>query len=120
MMGIVIFFHVIACIGLIGVVLVQRGRGGGFIEGFSGLDSVFGTKTSQFLTRFTSVFAIMFFITCLLLAVMSVQRNRSIMRNIKLAPSEQPQAPAAAAEPAAGQTAPQAASAAPAAGTTAQ
>jgi len=48
MMTIVITIHIIACIFLITIVLVQRGRGGGFVDNLSGLESMFGTRTSVF------------------------------------------------------------------------
>lgn len=78
-MGIVIVIHVIACFGLIFFILIQSGRGGGLIESFSSADSIFGTKTNTFLTKTTTALAIIFFITCLVLAFLSVQQNKSIV-----------------------------------------
>lgn len=83
MMTVIIVIHAIACLGLIGIILIQRGRGGGFVEGFSGLDSVFGTKTSAFLTKLTSILAVTFFFTCLSLTFLSLQQSRSLMRDLK-------------------------------------
>ncbi len=83
MMSLVIGIHVTVCLILIIVILIQRGRGGGFIESFSGLESMFGTKTSEFLSRTTSVMAVIFFITCLVLAVLSLKESRSLMRSVK-------------------------------------
>ena len=82
-MGLVIAIHVIVCLILITVILIQRGRGGGFIESFSGLESVFGTKTSEFLSRLTSILAVVFFFTCLSLAFLSLKESRSLMRGVK-------------------------------------
>ena len=79
MMGLLIGVHVIACILLIVIILVQAGRGGGLVENFSGVESMFGTKTSAFLTRSTSVLSIIFFITCLSLAFMSSRQSKSLM-----------------------------------------
>jgi preprotein translocase subunit SecG len=79
----IIIIHVIICIALIGIVLIQRGRGSGLVETFSGVESMFGTKTNTFLTRTTTVLSILFFFTCLSLAVLSVRQSRSLMRNIK-------------------------------------
>ncbi len=53
-----IIIHVIACILLIAIVLIQRGRGSGLVESFSGVESMFGTKTSAFLTRTTTILSI--------------------------------------------------------------
>jgi preprotein translocase subunit SecG len=79
MMTLVIAIHVIACVGLIGIVLIQRGRGAGLVESFAGVESMFGTKTSVFLTRATTILSIVFFITCLSLAFLSVKRSKSLM-----------------------------------------
>jgi preprotein translocase subunit SecG len=84
MMGLVVVLHILICVGLIGIVLVQRGRGGGFVEGFSGLESVFGTKTSDFLTKMTTILAVTFFFTCLVLAFLSLKQSRSLMRDVKI------------------------------------
>lgn len=89
MMGFIIIIHIIICLFLITVVLIQRGRGGGLIESFSGVESIFGTKTNTLLTRITTVFAVSFFITCLLLAVLSLRQSRSLMKTIEQPKSEQ-------------------------------
>ena len=88
MMGLIIAIHVIACILLIIIILIQAGRGGGLVEGFSGVESMFGTKTNAFLTRATTVLSILFFITCLSLAFLSARQSRSLMRNIKTEPKK--------------------------------
>ena len=97
MMTFVIVIHVIACALLIILVLIQRGRGGGLVESFSGVESMFGTKTNAFLTRVTTIFAIVFFLTCLSLALLSVRQSRSLLSNIKaVAPKvaqEEPKGP---------------------------
>ena len=86
MMSFVIVIHVIACVLLITIVLVQRGRGGGFVENLSGLESMFGTKTSALLTKATTVAAVVFFFTCLSLAVMSVHKSRSLLQGYRPTP----------------------------------
>jgi len=97
MMTLLIIIHVIACIVLIGLVLIQRGRGAGLVEGFAGVESMFGTKTSVFLTRTTTIMSVVFFMTCLSLAVMSVKQSKSLMRNVRLVT---PKTVPVAAEPA--------------------
>ena len=101
-----IVIHVIVCIALIGLVLIQRGRGAGLVESFAGVESMFGTKTNAFLTRATTVLSIAFFITCLLLAVVSVRQSKSLMGKIKTqvpvtqpATAPIPAAPAATSAP---------------------
>lgn len=86
MMLFLIIIHVTACIILIGLVLIQRGRGAGLVESFAGVESMFGTKTSAFLTRTTTIMSIVFFITCLSLAVLSVRQSKSLMRNVRSNP----------------------------------
>ena len=83
MMTLLIIVHVIACVILIGLVLIQRGRGAGLVESFAGVESMFGTKTSAFLTRTTTIMSIVFFITCLSLAVLSVRQSKSLMRDVR-------------------------------------
>jgi len=83
MMAFIITVHVIICFALITLVLIQRGRGSGLVESFSGVESMFGTKTNAFLTRTTTVLSVLFFFTCLSLAILSVRQSRSLMRNIK-------------------------------------
>lgn len=85
-----IIIHVTACVILIGLVLIQRGRGAGLVESFAGVESMFGTKTSVFLTRITTVMSIVFFITCLALAVLSVKQSKSLMRDVRAVPAAAP------------------------------
>lgn len=83
MMLFIVIIHAIICAALIGLVLIQRGRGGGLVESFSGVESMFGTKTNAFLTRTTTVLSVLFFITCLSLAVLSVRQSKSLIKNTK-------------------------------------
>ena len=99
----IIVLHVIVCIGLIGIVLIQRGRGSGLVESFAGVESMFGTKTSAFLTRTTTVLSILFFLTCLSLAILSIKQSRSLMRDIRPEPLASETAPAGVQPPAAEQ-----------------
>ncbi len=86
MMTFIIIIHVAICFGLIGLVLIQRGRGSGLVESFQGVESMFGTKTNEFLTRSTTILSIFFFITCLSLAVLSVRQSRSLLSNVRTLP----------------------------------
>lgn len=95
-MGLIIAIHVIICALLIGIILIQAGRGGGLVEGFSGVESMFGTKTSAFLTRTTTILSTIFFLTCVSLAVLSARQSRSLMKDIQVTPEAaavQPQVP---------------------------
>ena len=85
MMTFLIIIHVTACVVLIVLVLIQRGRGAGLVESFSGVESMFGTKTNVFLTRTTTIMSIIFFMTCLALAILSVKQSKSLMRDVRIA-----------------------------------
>ncbi|MCM8800992.1 MAG: preprotein translocase subunit SecG [Candidatus Omnitrophica bacterium] len=84
MIGLIIGLHVIVCILLILIILIQTGRGGGLVESFSGIESMFGPKTNIFLTRMTTILSIIFFITCLTLTLLSLRQSRSLMQGIKI------------------------------------
>jgi len=93
-MGLIIAIHVIVCALLIILILIQRGRGGGLADSFHDVESMFGTKTNAFLTRTTTVLSVLFFITCLSLALLSVRQSRSLLRDAKVrAAVEQTAAP---------------------------
>ncbi len=71
---VIIVIHILLGIGIIGLVLMQQGKGAdagaAFGSGASG--SVFGAQGSaSFLSRTTAIFATLFFITSLGLAMMS-------------------------------------------------
>ena len=78
-----IIIHMIICLALIGIVLIQRGRGSGLVESFAGVESMFGTKTSEFLTRATTVLSTSFFISCLILTVLSIKQSKSLMQKVR-------------------------------------
>jgi len=106
----ILIVHVIVCLGLITTVLIQRGRGGGLVESFAGVESMFGTKTSTFLTKATTTMSVLFFLTCIALAAMSVRQSKSLMRTVR--PGAAAEAKTAAGVPAAAAEAPAAAPAA--------
>lgn len=76
---VIISIHLTACVLLIAVILIQRGRGGGLVESFSDFESMFGPKTNTLLNRLTTVLAILFLCTCLSLAFISAKQGRSLM-----------------------------------------
>ncbi|MEO1900940.1 MAG: preprotein translocase subunit SecG [Alcanivorax sp.] len=68
--------HVLAALGLIGLILIQHGKGAdaGASFGGGGSQTVFGSAGSaNFLTRSTAILAVVFFITSLGLAWMARQ-----------------------------------------------
>ncbi|MDD5240103.1 MAG: preprotein translocase subunit SecG [Sulfuricella sp.] len=73
--------HIIAALGVIGLVLMQHGKGAdmgaAFGSGASG--SLFGsTGSSNFLSRATAIFATLFFLTSLGLTYFSSHKTRSV------------------------------------------
>lgn len=76
-----IVLHVAICLILISVILLQAGRGQG-LTGSSftggGVQSLFGTRTADFLTKATTVSAILFLFTCIGLDILETHRSRSL------------------------------------------
>ena len=81
-----IIVHVIACLFLIAVILLQAGRGGGLsdIAGGSQANSILGTETNTFMKRLTEIFAIIFLLTSLTLGIISTHRGKSLMEQKRL------------------------------------
>jgi len=80
----VVCIHVVVCFVLIIVILLQAGRGQGLTgSSFGGgnVQSLFGTKASSFLTKATSVCAILFLFTCIALNVLEIQKSRSLFKS---------------------------------------
>jgi preprotein translocase subunit SecG len=104
----VITIHIVVCLALIFIVLLQHGRGAEMGSGFGGgsNQTLFGsTGAATFLSKITTVVAIAFMLTSLSLAVLSTRRS-STSRLIgtetsKPAPAAQPAAPPPPAVPAA-------------------
>ncbi|MDD5072434.1 MAG: preprotein translocase subunit SecG [Candidatus Omnitrophica bacterium] len=98
MFAFLITLHVIACLVLIMVILLQAGKGGGISETFGGsggLQSMLGTKASSFLTKATAACAVLFLVTSMTLALMSTERSGSIVE--REVTKEEKKAPAKAA-----------------------
>ena len=81
MYQVIIVIHVLLGMGIIGLVLMQQGRGAdagaAFGSGASG--SVFGAQgTASFLSRTTAIFATLFFITSLSLAFLSGKTSQVV------------------------------------------
>ena len=74
-----IIVHILVCILLSLIILMQSGRGGGLTEGFAAAESMFGAKTNIVLVKATTVLASMFLVTCLGLAFLSTQQSKSLI-----------------------------------------
>jgi len=74
----VVVVHVLVSLGLIGLILIQQGKGAEAGASFGGgaSQTVFGSQGSaNFLTKTTKYLAIIFFITSISLAVIAKQRS---------------------------------------------
>src|SRR6185312_7602232 len=107
--GFLLFVHVLLALMIIGLVLLQKGKGAeagaGFGAGASG--TVFGARgTSTLFSKLTAVFAALFFITSLTLAFMGsrpANEPTSVLERAAQAATathSAPRAPAAPATPA--------------------
>lgn len=105
MVAVVTVIHIILTLALIGLVLVQRGKGAdiGAAFGSGASSTVFGSQGSaSFLTRTTAVVAALFFVTSLTLAYMGSHRteHKSVIEkmqpatDVPVAPSDKPELPA--------------------------
>ncbi|HEU4531463.1 MAG TPA: preprotein translocase subunit SecG [Steroidobacteraceae bacterium] len=90
---VILIIHVFLAIGIIGLVLLQRGKGAdagaGFGAGASG--TVFGARGSaSAFSRATAILATLFFITSLTLAYLAGHKGRSVPQDEALLPQSTP------------------------------
>ena len=117
--GLVLTVHLIVCLVLIGVILLQGGRGGlSEIMGGAAAQSLFGGGAATVLTKATGYCAGIFVVTCLTLAYLSTGTGRSVIDQIPelpaplaapvvpAAPASESAAPAPAPTPAASSSTP--------------
>jgi len=88
MSALLIIVHVFVCIALIMIVLLQTGKGADMGAAFGGgsSQSLFGSSgASTFLSKATTVAAVVFMITSLMLAYLSSNHSgKSIMTNVSV------------------------------------
>lgn len=99
MYTLLVVIHVVACFGIMGVVLLQAGKGADIGSAFGGAGSqaVFGSMgTPTILGKITGVIAVVFVLTSFTLALLGGERSGSVVR--EPAPPAAP-APAAPANP---------------------
>jgi preprotein translocase subunit SecG len=96
-MTIITVLHVVVCFALILIVLLQAGKGAEMGAAFGGASqTIFGsTGAMGFLSKLTTVAAVIFMITSLLLAFTSTRRASSVIREApaQSAPAETQPAP---------------------------
>lgn len=100
--NILIVTHVIVALAIIGLVLLQHGKGADMGSGFGGgaSGSLFGaTGSANFLSRTTAVLAAIFFVSSLALAYFATQRPSEGGSVVDRAPPAQKKAEPAKPEP---------------------
>jgi preprotein translocase subunit SecG len=97
---IVTILHILVCAALVLIVLLQAGKGAEMGAAFGGASqTIFGSSGAMgFLTKLTTIAAIIFMVTSLLLAFASSRRSSSVVRerpaqNIPVEPSKAPLLP---------------------------
>ncbi len=90
--------HVLVCLFLLVVVLMQQGKGGGLQAAFggSGSDAAFGARSSAtVLTRATTVLGALFMVGSMTLAILGQRGTGSLLSGVE-GPGLQPPAPVSA------------------------
>ena len=91
-LNIVIGLHVLVALAIIGLVLLQHGKGADMGSGFGGgaSGSLFGaTGSANFLSRTTAVLAALFFVSSLALAYLATQKPTAAGSVVDRAPAAQ-------------------------------
>ena len=100
--NVAIVVHVLVAMAIIGLVLLQHGKGADMGSGFGGgaSGSLFGaTGSANFLSRATAILAAVFFASSLGLAYLATTKPREAGSVVDRAPAAQPKAEAPQPEP---------------------
>src|SRR3954463_6586350 len=100
MQTVISVIHVMTCVLLVLVVLIQSGKGAEISASFGGSSqTVFGSSGgANFFTRFTATAAAIFMMTSIGLTVMGSQNKKSLFEGAAPAPITRPAQPAAPAD----------------------
>ena len=72
--------HILACLGLIGLVLIQDSKGGGVFTSQTSSNSVIGaTGATSLAQTMTKVMATVFAVTCIGLSIISARSQKSVI-----------------------------------------
>jgi preprotein translocase subunit SecG len=97
MISIITILHILVCFALVMIVLLQAGKGAEMGAAFGGASqTVFGSAGAMgFLSKLTTIAAVIFMITSLLLAFASTKKASSLIkeRPAATAPAEAPGTP---------------------------
>ncbi len=88
----IVILHVVVCLALIVIVLLQAGKGAdmGAAFGGGGSQTLFGsTGASTFLSKATTAVAVIFMLTCFILAYISTHKQSNSIMNDAPPPVEQ-------------------------------
>ncbi len=82
--GITTFVLVFVCLALIGLILMQRGRGGGLagVFGGGGVEQAFGTRAATLAQKATAVLAVLFLMLTVVLGILHQQRHRTLSGSV--------------------------------------
>jgi len=74
------------CLILISVILLQAGKGGGLTEAFGGdsSQSILGTQAPVLLKKATTVSAVAFLVTSLVLGMVTARRGKSLLAGMRI------------------------------------
>ncbi len=91
MYALILVVHILVALFMIGVILLQGGRGGlGEALGGAAAQSLFGGGANTVMTRITAVCAGLFMVTCVSLAMLSTARGRSVIDRLPEIPATLP------------------------------
>src|SRR5207245_4704225 len=83
--GLIVTIHIAVCVSLIVSILLQSGKGGGLAGAFGAGSSqtLFGGRgAATFLTRASTVMAVVFFLTSLTLGLTSARQTSAVARSL--------------------------------------
>ncbi len=85
-----ISFHIVLCVLLVLVVLVQSGKSEGLSAAFGGAaaSTFLGTSTGTFMTKLTTALVVLFMLSSLSLSIFTTRGRTSVTEGMKPADSE--------------------------------
>ncbi len=90
MMTFLAVIHILACFGLIGLVLIQDSKGGGVFTSQASSNSVLGANGATTLAQtMTKALAALFAITCIGLSIMAARTEKSVVDSMPAAATTQ-------------------------------
>lgn len=77
--------HILICLSLIGLILIQAGKGQGLAGAFGSFaggtaQNLFGARTTDVLTKVTAYLTVVFFVSAFFLAYLQVKGSKSVIQ----------------------------------------